>query len=226
MGTLFIARHGESVWNAEHRIQGQRDVPLSDRGVCQAQALAQRLEAERVDLVFTSDLQRAHNTAQAVAALQPSLREPIRVRAALRERHYGSWEGLTAAEAREQWERRAALSAAGAAPGGKPATAPDVWEGPPDAETFGDLIDRLLSAWKEVATELDGGATVALVGHAGSLRALLCGLTATPPAEQRRWHMDNAALSRLTWDGGQVRVEQWNDASHTVEPAAGALGTP
>lgn len=217
-GRLYIARHGESVWNAAHRVQGQRDVALSGRGERQAQALARRLSAERIDLIFTSDLQRARATAAAVAQLQTALREPVRVTPALRERSYGSWEGLTSAAVRALREQHAVA---------KDTTTPDAWEGPPDAETFGEVVDRLLGAWTEVAQVLDGDTTVLIVGHAAALRALLCGLTGTPATDQRRWQMENASLSRATWRSGALSVDWWNDATHTDEsqpPAAPAGG--
>jgi len=221
MGIMYIARHGESVWNAERRIQGQRDVPLSERGVSQAQALASRLAAERIDQIFTSDLQRAHQTAAAVAALQLALHEPLRVRPALRERSYGSWEGLTAAAARARGTPPSGDGTAGASPVAA-TTTPDAWDGPPDAETFGEVVNRLLDAWTEVAQVLDSGATALVVGHAAALRALLCGLTGTPAAGQRRWQMDTASLSCLTWESGTLSVDWWNDATHTVEPLEAA----
>jgi len=217
VGILYIARHGESVWNAKRRIQGQRDVALSERGVRQAEALARRLTGERLDVVFASDLQRARNTAAAVAALQPLLREPVRVRAELRERSFGSWEGHTAEEARVFRERLGVTTDGTESGAGQVTTTPDWWEGPPDGETFLEMTDRMLGAWAEVAEVLESGATVLIVGHAASLRALLCGLSDTPPAEQRRWQMNNAALSRVRWVPGSLSVESWNDATHTIE---------
>ncbi len=89
---LIIIRHGESEWNRIGRYQGQQDAPLSDLGVRQANALAQRLRSEPLHAIFTSPLQRAAHTAQAVAKFHPDV--PLREDAALLEIGHGDWEGL------------------------------------------------------------------------------------------------------------------------------------
>jgi broad specificity phosphatase PhoE len=87
--------------------------------------------------------------------------------------------------------------------------------------TFDQLVARGLAAWPEIESALAAGSTVLVVGHAGALRALLCGLTGTPSTEQRRWQMDNAALSRLVWRSGNLSVDWWNDVTHHA-PSVGA----
>ena len=87
--TIYVTRHGESAWNAARRVQGQTDVPLSERGRTQAALLGQRLAAEALDVVFTSDLARARDTGEAVAAAQQrtrGARPRLVVLPALRER--------------------------------------------------------------------------------------------------------------------------------------------
>ena len=64
---LIIVRHGESEWNRIHRYQGQLDAPLSDLGLRQAEALAERLKNETIDYIYSSQLQRAALTAQAIS---------------------------------------------------------------------------------------------------------------------------------------------------------------
>lgn len=75
---LYVARHGETVVNARHQVSGRADVPLTERGLAQAQALAEQAMAEPIDLVIASPLQRAWRTAQAVAERKgiPLLAEP------------------------------------------------------------------------------------------------------------------------------------------------------
>lgn len=94
-----MVRHGETAWNAEGRVQGQTDVPLSTVGEAQARAVRAALAGLRFDALYTSDLTRVRQTAAPAAAalgLEP------RVDARLRERHYGKFETLTYAEARER----------------------------------------------------------------------------------------------------------------------------
>ena len=92
MTTLLLARHGETDWNRELRIQGSSDIGLNDLGRAQAHALAQELEHVELDAIYSSDLSRAQATAAAVAA---SHGLEVRLDARLRERSFGSWEGLT-----------------------------------------------------------------------------------------------------------------------------------
>jgi probable phosphoglycerate mutase len=96
---LCLVRHGETAWNAERRIQGQLDVPLSAVGHAQARAAANWLAREDFAAIYSSDLSRALHTAEASAHL---LKLPIRKEVALRERHYGVLQTLTYAE----FERR------------------------------------------------------------------------------------------------------------------------
>jgi broad specificity phosphatase PhoE len=95
--TLLLVRHGETDWNAEGRLQGHTDRPLNDYGRRQAKELAERLAAEHVDAIYTSDLSRAKETAEIVGE---RLGLPVVVDADLREKNWGSWEGLTGDERR------------------------------------------------------------------------------------------------------------------------------
>jgi probable phosphoglycerate mutase len=93
---LIIVRHGESEWNRIGRYQGQQDAPLSSLGARQAEALAGRLQREPLDAIFTSPLQRAAKTAEAIARYHPSV--PFEHAAALLEIDHGDWQGLMADE--------------------------------------------------------------------------------------------------------------------------------
>ena len=100
MTTILIARHGQSDWNHEKRWQGHADRPLTERGREQAQALADRLAHIELDAVYSSDLQRARDTAAVVAESQGL---ELRQLPDLREVDVGSWSGLTRAEAEERF---------------------------------------------------------------------------------------------------------------------------
>ena len=92
MTTLLLARHGETDWNRELRIQGSSDIELNELGRQQAQFLAQELTDVELDAIYSSDLSRAKATAAAVAATHGL---DVSVDPRLRERSFGSWEGLT-----------------------------------------------------------------------------------------------------------------------------------
>jgi len=94
-----MIRHGETAWNAQGRVQGQTDVPLSAVGEAQARAVGAALAGERFAALYASDLTRVRQTAAPAAR---ALGLEVRLDAGLRERHYGKFETLTYAEARER----------------------------------------------------------------------------------------------------------------------------
>jgi 2,3-bisphosphoglycerate-dependent phosphoglycerate mutase len=93
--TLLLVRHGETDWNADGRLQGQTDTPLSDFGRDQARRLAKELESEEIEAIYASDLSRARETAEIVGE---RLGLPIVLDPDLREKDWGTWEGLSAVE--------------------------------------------------------------------------------------------------------------------------------
>ncbi len=95
MTRLLLVRHGETDWNAEGRLQGHTDRPLSDHGRRQARRLADELATEALDAIYASDLARARETAEIVAA---RLALPVELDPDLREKNWGTWEGLTSTE--------------------------------------------------------------------------------------------------------------------------------
>jgi len=102
---ILAIRHGETAWNADGRVQGHRDIELNERGREQALALAAVLAGEAIDAVYSSDLQRARETAEAFA-LPAGL--TVRTDAQLRERTFGRLEGFTFAEIEQRWPDDAA----------------------------------------------------------------------------------------------------------------------
>lgn len=98
---LIIVRHGESEWNRIHRYQGQLDAPLSELGLQQADALAERLKDEPLDQIYSSPLQRAAKTAEAIARYHPQT--PFAYADELLEIHHGEWQGKYADEIAAQY---------------------------------------------------------------------------------------------------------------------------
>jgi broad specificity phosphatase PhoE len=145
MTTLLLARHGETDWNRELRVQGSSDIELNDLGRAQAHALAQELEHVELDAIYSSDLRRARATANAVAA---SHGLEVRLDRRLRERSFGSWEGLTR-------EDLAAL------PEGSRH----------DGESDDEVRERVLEAVQAIA-DAHPGERVLVVSHGGALNTL------------------------------------------------------
>ena len=97
---LFVFRHGETNWNREGRLQGHTDTPLNATGLAQAEALAHRLRAHRLDAVLSSDLSRALTTAQIVS---DALGVPLATDLGLRETNVGAAEGMIWADAKARF---------------------------------------------------------------------------------------------------------------------------
>src|SRR5690242_8849001 len=95
MTTLLLVRHGETDWNADGRLQGQTDRPLSEYGRRQARQLAEELADDEIDAIYASDLSRARETAEIVGE---RLGLPVALDSDLREKDWGTWEGLTSVE--------------------------------------------------------------------------------------------------------------------------------
>ena len=183
---LFLARHGETAWNFEERWQGQTDIVLNARGRAQAQALAERLAGREITHIVASDLARARETAEIVAA---HLGIPgVGVDAGLRERGYGVFEGLTRQECEaqhpEDWARYMA----------------DRTHTPSRAELQMEVVRRMHDAVSRAGTlATREGEAVLIVGHGGSIRALLAATTGLRPPP-----MDNGAAFRVRLTGEGV----------------------
>jgi len=146
MTTLLLARHGETDWNREGRWQGWADPPLNDTGRAQARHLAGELRAVPFDAVYSSDLRRAHETAEILAAPHGV---PVVVDPGLREIDIGSWSGLTRAEIAERFPDGAR----------------------PDGETHEEHAARVRAAVGRIARDHLGD-RILLVGHGGTIRAI------------------------------------------------------
>jgi probable phosphoglycerate mutase len=147
---ILLVRHGQSIWNADGRWQGQADPPLSDLGVDQAAAAADSEAVDGVRALYSSDLERARHTAQ-LLGVRLGL-DPI-VDARLRERHAGGWEGCTRAEIDAGWP---GFLASGRRPDGYEADA--------------SVLDRVLDALATIASGHDGD--VLVVTHGGVVRTV------------------------------------------------------
>lgn len=209
---LLLIRHGETAWNAEHRIQGRLDVPLSTTGVWQTGRLAQRLADEMIDAVIASDLARAWMTGRPLADAR-SLEMVAEPR--LRERAFGLFEGKTLDEiAAQHPEELAAWRAR------------DVHWRIPGGESGAEFVARVLEALHEIA-QVHAGRNVAVVTHGGVLDVVYRHARALAWDAPRDHLMLNASISRLQAHAAPLRLEivDWGDVGH-LEQARDELATP
>ena len=196
---VLLVRHGETDWNTQTRLQGHTDIPLNARGRAQVQRLGEVMQGQQLDAVYSSDLQRAFDTARAIADATGA---PLVAEPALRERRFGCFEGLTYAEVEARWPddaRRWRLREPGFGPSG--------------GETLEDFHARCLAVAEALVARHAGG-HIALVAHGGVLDSLYRAATRIPLDAPRSWRMANASLNRLLHGSSGFMLVGWDDHAH------------
>ena len=202
---VLLVRHGETAWNVEGRIQGHVNTALNALGQAQARALGERLLHVKFDAVYSSDLQRAYETAR-WAVLDSGgtvIPEPR-----LRERHLGVLQGLTGPEAI--------------------ASQPGAWNtfksrDPAAVLAGGESLDEFFRRAVAVVEELvhrHAGTHLLLVTHGGVLDAIYRHATGMPLARARDFPVYNASVNILCHEDNGWRIEKWGDISHLPQELA------
>lgn len=199
MARCLLIRHGATAWTVAGRFQGQTDVPLSPHGQHQVAMLAQRLQTETFDALYASDLQRAWETARAVAA--PHMLA-LHAEPRLREIAFGRWEGFTYKELQDRepeglqaWERDPMHVA------------------PPGGETLGQLTERVQTVYTALQT-MAQNQTIILVAHGGPLQVLLCLALGLQPHLYWQFAMAPASISELGIYARGAILTRLNDTHH------------
>lgn len=212
MTEILLIRHGETDWNAEKRLQGHLDIPLNTEGRRQAEALGRALLTEPLDAIIASDLQRAKQTAQAIAAPRGI---PIQIEPGLRERCYGAFEGLSYSEINERFPDAYAAWRARDIDARFP-------PGVNIAETLREFSHRAVSSLVRL---VDHGKyrRIAVVAHGGVLECIYRAAKGIGFASARDFDILNASVNRLRWDGASLQVVHWGDISHLTSVTAAVL---
>ncbi len=200
---LIALRHGETAWNAEQRIQGQFDTPLNDTGRWQAEQLGHALQEAGVQVVYSSDLCRAADTAAPFARLAGL---PVLLDEALRERHFGQWQGCTYDELHERWPDEAAAW-----------RRRDPGFGPPGGETLADFHARSVAVYTRLC-QRHPGQVLAVFAHGGLIDSLYRAATHQHLQAPRGWLCANARINRVLYNGEGFALVGWNDDAH-LQPA-------
>ena len=196
----MLLRHGQTVWNAERRFQGQSDIPLDPTGEAQAERAARLLAALRPSVIVSSDLGRATATAAPLARITGL---EVSIDKDLRERAGGRWEGLTDTEIRAQYPVEHAS-----------------WT-PPEGETWAVVAHRAKAAMERVADGLAPGTLAVVVSHGAAIRfgmGELLGLRAD--VSGILGPLANCSWSVLERRGGRWRLLEHN-AGTLPEPVLG-----
>jgi probable phosphoglycerate mutase len=196
---VVAVRHGETVWNAEMRMQGQLDTALSARGRWQARRAAAALAEEGIEAIFASDLARAYDTAEALAT---RLGLPIATDAGLRERSFGVFQGHLYADIDVRWPAEAARWRR---------HDPDF--GPDGGETLREFSARAVAACTRIAAS-QPGRSIAIVTHGGVLDCLYRAAAGVDLAAPRSWELGNASINRLLYTPRGFTLVGWSDTAH------------
>lgn len=197
---IVFVRHGQTVFNTESRYQGHTDSGLSELGKRQAAAAAERLKGERIAAVYSSDLSRASDTAEAIAAFHDL---SVRTDERLRECAFGDWEGLTVTEIADRY--------------------PDLYENyrrdsvtfrAPNGERLEELQERVVCAVNDIVQRHPDD-TVVVAVHGGPIRAFLCHALGAELAAFRRIALANCGMTTLSLGSdGRWFLEVLNDTCH------------
>lgn len=204
---FYCIRHGQSTYNAEGRVQGQSDVPLSELGGRQGEAVAAALRGLPIEALYASPLRRAMETARPVAE---ALGLPIQTDPRLKEVHAGVFQDRVRSQLDELFPEVLARWRSGdpdfAIPGG---------------ETRRHLMERGRKVFDEILRS--GHQQVAVVSHGGLIAAAIKSLLEIP-AGRHPFNLDNGSISQLTVDGPRVKLLTLNQVDHLRGLGSGGVG--
>jgi broad specificity phosphatase PhoE len=200
MTRIYLIRHAETTWNAEGRLQGTLDAPMSERGERQIGRLVEVLRQIPLSAVYSSPLERAHVAARALAAAHGLVARTID---AFREMNQGEWEGRrvedVAAESGESFKMWRDSPAETRLPGG---------------ETLAEVRQRAVTALTDIAAR-HSNATIAVVAHGGVNKTILLTLLGAPLAHHWLIRQGNACINIVEMGGtAAARIITLNDTLH------------
>lgn len=211
MVRIIFTRHGETHWNIEGRCQGHTDTELTEKGLSQGQALARRLVFADIDVILTSDLTRAYDTAYQVKAFRDKhardnhfkgidiIKEPL-----LREYSFGVWEGLTNSDIKDKYGELYLSRDS------------DPHTEIPEAEKYNDLVKRCMEFVDKCKINYPNS-TVLAVTHGGFIKALLHHFFQMPwNVVKNQMYVENCSLTVLKC-GDKIVLEALNDTAHFEE---------
>jgi len=201
MTTILLVRHGEVAGNVGDNpsFVGWNDLPLNERGLQQAEEVADYLQGEKLAAFYSSDLQRAKNTAEAIARKHDLT---VHIDADMREVNYGAWEGLGEVDLLREYSAQWTVRQN------------DPWNvAAVEGESYSQMWQRFLPKWNQLV-ENHMGETVVLVAHNGLIRMLICFLLGTPFENFKRIHVSNGGVSRIESGASGVLLRSINETHH------------
>lgn len=202
--TLYLVRHGAIALPIKRCFVGQIDVPMSEEGVSQAQALCKWLEQVRFARIISSDLQRAQRTAEMIAS---DMDCGVEIDRGLREINLGEWDGLSFSEVQQRFPVE--FDARG--------RNIENWR-PPGGESFADCRARVMNALHSILQNTRGN--VLVVAHAGVNRLILCDFFGVAVAKMHSIGQDYGCLNIIEFSATRTRLKLLNFIPPTEQPIA------
>ncbi len=197
--TLVLIRHGQTASNVEGYFMGWSDIPLNETGRMQAKKLAERLKDQRIDVLYSSPLMRAFETAEMVAKEHGLTPKPL---PELKEMNYGDWQGLKRADIRQKypelWKKLLQFDPDMCFPGG---------------ESYRELIERSIRAY-DIIVKAEEGKIIAAVSHQGFLRPLVMHVLGAHHSVCPKIEFGNTSVSVVKITDGNARLVSLNDMCH------------
>jgi len=199
MKKIFFIRHGESEWNILHKIQGQKNVPLTDNGREQAKQLGNRLINENIDIIYTSDLSRALETANTISKF---IRRPAIKSKEIREINFGPWEGMTLEEIKKGYKQEYCK-----------------WLKEPhklkldDGETLEMLEKRAMGFVNDILNN-NNSKNIAIVSHSATLKVIILNLLGIGNSYYKNITLKNVSVSIIERRDYNNVLTLLNDTSH------------
>jgi len=199
---LYLIRHGQSEWNILSKVQGQKDARLTDLGREQAKKIGKRLIDEDIDIIYSSDLSRALETAEIISSI---INKPVIESREIREINFGLWEGLTLEEIQDKYAEEYLI-----------------WMKSPDkltlegAETLESLKNRVMPFVDKIITE-NKNKNIAIVSHSASLKIIILNLLGIGNGFYKNISLRNVSLSIVECRKYNNVLTLLNDTSHLKE---------
>jgi broad specificity phosphatase PhoE len=200
MTTLYLVRHGQTAWNREEVFRGRADIPLNEIGRKEALLTGQYLERVKVDLLYSSPLSRAVETAEAIARYQG---KEVQISQGLIDIDFGRWQGVSHEEVKErygdlyrQWNDTPHLV------------------GFPRGESLEDVRERALRVIDEIVRD-HADETLLMVSHRVVNKTVLCGLLGLDNSHFWQIGQDTGCINILEFGEGFI-LRRLNDTSHLV----------
>lgn len=199
MARLLLVRHGLTDHNIDRRVAGYTNVDLNEEGFRQVEKLNKRLADEKIDAVYSSDLQRAVDTAKGAVSGRDI---EITTCYELREMNFGEAEEMTFAELNEKYPdlARSVMNV-------------DTGVSFPGGESFADFVERV-QAFLKTLEKFNEDHTVLIVSHGATLKVIVCELLGIDPNHWYQMGIDNASLSIINTYRHRTILNSLNETSY------------